>query len=260
MGLVRSAVRRTLKHLLKRYGYTMRRTNRRRRRHRFGRDGFSDIAQICGRWQCSVDLIVDVGANEGQTVGRVLAEYPGARVIGFEAHPPTFALLEHRYETNSSVELHNLALSNQTGRLDYFVYDKTVLNSLIPDAQFAVRFNKSGRRTTVESTTLDSFCSEQAITHIDVLKVDTEGSELTVLEGARAMLERRAIRFLYVEFNDLRARAGASGGTLLPIDDLVRPLGYRFIASYTDYVVTDGDLFGVSNALYATAPTGATSG
>ena len=132
-----------------------------------------------------------------------------------------------------------------------FEYDGSVINSLIPDAQFAVRFGQQAAQIQVRCTTIDKFCLEREITQIDVLKIDTEGYEVEVLKGASSMRARGAIKFIYFEFNDIDPRRDASGGALTPIDRLIRPQGYRFIASYNDYIVPNGELFLVSNALYA---------
>ena len=85
----------------------------------------------------------------------------------------------------------------------------------------------------------------------DLLKIDTEGFDLEVLKGADAMLKRGVISFVYFEFNDIQPGENSAGGALDPIDAFLRRYQYRFIASYNDYIITDGDLFAVSNALYA---------
>jgi hypothetical protein len=148
----------------------------------------------------------------------------------------------------------NLALGSMTGGTDMYEYDASELNSLVPDAPYAVRFKKAARRIPVHCTTLDSYCNQQRIERIDVLKIDTEGYDLYVLRGSTQMLAKGAIRFVYVEFNDLNSWGGTTGGALLPIDELLRGYGFRFIASYNDYVVTEGELFLVSNALFAAPP------
>jgi hypothetical protein len=91
---------------------------------------------------------------------------------------------------------------------------------------------------------------------IDVLKIDAEGFDLEVLKGADAMLKRGAISFVYFEFNDIQPDENSVGGALAPIDEFLRRYQYRFIASYNDYIATweEGDLFAVSNALYALPP------
>jgi FkbM family methyltransferase len=56
----------------------------------------------------------------------------------------------------------------------------------------------------VSVRTIDDFCAEQAIAEIDLLKIDTEGYDLQVLEGARSLLTRGRVRFVYSEFNVLQ--------------------------------------------------------
>jgi FkbM family methyltransferase len=157
-------------------------------------------------------------------------------------------------EKVQNTELVNLALGSEIADKTMFEYDLSLVNSLFPNSQFAVRFAKEARQIQVHCTTLDKFCFERGVEHIDVLKIDTQGFDFEVLKGASSMLTRQAIKFIYVEFNDIIARRDASGGALEPIDQLIRPLGYRFIATYNDFVVPDAELFLVSNALYALPP------
>jgi FkbM family methyltransferase len=153
-----------------------------------------------------------------------------------------------------NIELINLALGSEVGDKTMFEYDESVLNSLIPNAQFAVRFGLKARQIQIRCTTVDRFCSERGVMKIDVLKIDTEGSDFDVLRGANSMLAKQAIKFIYFEFNDINPPKNAAGGALSPIDELIRPYGYRFIATYNDYIKTQGELILVSNALYALPP------
>ena len=153
-----------------------------------------------------------------------------------------------------NVEFVNLALGSEIADKTMFEYDQSGLNSLLPNAQFAVRFGKEARQIQVRCTTLDRFCSERGVKQIDVLKIDTEGFDFEVLKGASSMLAQQAIKFIYFEFNDISPRRDDLGGALAPIDQLIRPHGYRFIATYNDFVKLDGELFLVSNALYALPP------
>ena len=56
----------------------------------------------------------------------------------------------------------------------------------------------------VDVVTIDAFCKNNAVSHIHLLKTDTEGYELNVLKGASDMMKRNAIQFVYVEvfFNE----------------------------------------------------------
>ena len=50
----------------------------------------------------------------------------------------------------------------------------------------------------VRTDTIDNFCKEQSIDSIDILKIDTEGSEIEVLEGAKNMLKKTNIILIEV--------------------------------------------------------------
>ena len=86
------------------------------------------------------------------------------------------------------------------------------------------------RGEAVQLKTLDSFCEQEGIPGIDLLKIDTEGRDLEVLEGAEGMLSREGIGVVQVE-------AGLS-----PENDLQVPLdavrtefekhGYRLFGFY----------------------------
>jgi len=175
-------------------------------------------------------------------------------VTGFEPHPVTFSTLMAKLGTTSRFNGVNSALGAEAGEAKMFVYDCSKINSLTAEAPFAVRHRKSAHAIPVSCSTLDSYCAQNGIERIDILKVDTEGYDLRVLQGSATMLQKQAFRFVYVEFNDLQPLDGVFGGSLLSIDTLLRPFGYRFIASYNDYIVTEGEMFSVSNALFALPP------
>jgi FkbM family methyltransferase len=221
---------------------------------RYGVEPFSDIKRLSEKWNYSIRTFFDVGANEGQTALNALAYFPRSQIFSFEPHPATFSALVSKLGNKANLHCVKLALGSQIGELDMFEYESSVLNSLVPDAQFAIRFGTEGRRIPIKCTTIDQFCLEADIDTLDILKIDTEGFELEVLRGASAMLQRRAVKFVFVEFNNLQPEEGKSGGALLPIDSLLHPYGYRFIASYSDLIVTEGEMFSVSNALFALHP------
>ena len=217
----------------------------------YGHDVFLDIDRLSKAWQYSIDLFFDVGASHGATSRRARDIFRNCRIVAFEPHPKTFLNLTENMKGVRNVELVNLALGSEIADKVMFEYDNSVLNSLLPNAQFAVRFGVEATQIEVRCTTLDRFCSDRGIKQIDVLKIDTEGFELDVLKGASSLLSHQAIRFIYFEFNDIGSLRNATGGALAPIDQLIRPYGYRFIGTYNKYVVPDGELFLVSYALYA---------
>ena len=55
----------------------------------------------------------------------------------------------------------------------------------------------------VSMDTMDNFTKKEGITYIDFLKIDTEGSELAVLQGASKLLENKSIGCIHFEFNEM---------------------------------------------------------
>ncbi len=56
-----------------------------------------------------------------------------------------------------------------------------------------LNFGKQFETLKVETCTIDSYCKENNIDKIDILKIDTEGSEIEILEGAKLMLNKTKI-------------------------------------------------------------------
>ena len=56
----------------------------------------------------------------------------------------------------------------------------------------------------VNTKTLDSFCDENKITHIDLLKIDAEGNEKNILLGSERLLKERRIDSIYVEIGETK--------------------------------------------------------
>jgi FkbM family methyltransferase len=219
----------------------------------YGVDYLLDVRRLSAAWRLPIRTFFDVGANEGQTVRAARAAFSQAKIYAFEPHTPTFAKLELA-ETGELLVSFNCAVGDKNDVVPMFVHG-SLLNSLHPDARYNVRFSVPLQETiSVPCVTLDRFCADHGVISIDVLKVDTEGHELAVLRGATGLLSSGAVRFVYTEFNDFAGRPGISGGALAPIGELLSPLGFRMISTYTDHIVTDGELFVTSNALFALPP------
>jgi hypothetical protein len=102
---------------------------------------------------------------------------------------------------------------------------------MVEDSQYAMRAKHPATKITVDCETLDNFCQAWGVAQIDVLKVDAEGQDLAILQGAEGLLARRPVKFVFVEFNSMLPRDGATGGALLPISSLLEPFGFNLFYS-----------------------------
>ena len=221
----------------------------------WGVSAFADIRRLARSQGWQVQQVVDVGAHFGEWAETALNAFPDARVTSFEPFPESFRELQSRHAGNSRLQAVNVAASNQQAELQFYLYENSCLNSLTNRSAWTVKADwNSTASITVPAVRLDKWCQQAGVSQVDVLKVDTEGFDLQVLEGAAELLQRRGVKFVYVEFNDLQPGDQVTGGALLPIDDYLRPFGFRFINTYLDNVGTQGQLFVTSNALFMLQP------
>ncbi len=223
-----------------------------------GVDPWLDIGRLRTSWGTRVETIFDVGANDGDARREMIRSFPAATIHSFEPHPASFARLSANCRDQRG-PLHNIALGNHCGDAAMYEYgidgDGSQMNSLTPRAGFAVRHEFESRVIEIRSSTLDVFCDQEGVERVDLLKLDTEGFDLEVIQGGLRMFEQNRIGFVYAEFNDLNEREGITGGSLFPMADFLGRHGMRFIATYTDRIDVDGSLWISSNVLFAYPPT-----
>ena len=87
--------------------------------------------------------------------------------------------------------------------------------------------------TTVASTTLDNYIAERQLDRVDVVKMDTEGGEMNVLQGATALLSRPLPPVWIIEMN--RETSGKFGHDPADLLDFIAERG-----DYSFYVVKRG--------------------
>lgn len=54
-------------------------------------------------------------------------------------------------------------------------------------------------KTDIQIHTLDQFCLEHAIDHVDILKIDTQGFDFEVIRGAETLINENKVGLLYFE-------------------------------------------------------------
>jgi len=224
----------------------------------FGIEYLLDIERLAWAWEIPIRTFFDIGANIGQTSSLALSSFREAHVFAFEPDPVTFSKLARCLGKHPRLAIYNVAMSNASGIVPFFQYSSSTLNSMIRDAQYPMRKGVTAQEITVDCTTLSEFCSANGVHLIDVLKIDTEGCDLVVLQGGEQLLSAGRIRFVYVEFNDMSPRTGSTGGALAPISDFLARFGFRFVATYPDYMEFGNELHVVANGLFVHPPPVAT--
>lgn len=157
-------------------------------------------------------VVVDVGANVGDFAVEVRRMIPGSRLIAIEPHPQAFKHLAKAASTHS-FEAINLACGRSSGRTTLFDYAATgdaTQHASIYENVIRTVHQESPRPHEVELTTVDHILETRGIDRVDLLKIDAEGAELSILEGAAKSLAGSHISAVQFEYNQMHQVAGHS--------------------------------------------------
>jgi FkbM family methyltransferase len=145
--------------------------------------------------------MLDVGANAGGYAAFVRGLASTAKIIAFEPHPRTFAHLVPRAAA-LGFEAVNQAVSDREGEATLFDFaDRDGSTQASLDRE-VIALHGGGQAVghQVRMTTLDAFAAARGIERISLLKIDTEGFDLAVLQGAAGLLRARRIEAIQFEF------------------------------------------------------------
>jgi FkbM family methyltransferase len=137
--------------------------------------------------QRSQGVVIDIGANIGCTA--LLFAQQAARVLAFEPSPSTFSLLKRNIETSGckNIELFNMALGREAGRSELTFAPDNRSGAFVSD-QTQASVGHVTETITIER--LDDVVATLALNRIDLIKIDVEGFEQSVLQGSLNTLAR----------------------------------------------------------------------
>lgn len=190
-----------------------------------------------------LQTIFDVGANVGQTWEWLRRSEPGATIYCFEPVRDSFMKLKGKTNKDRKCITENIALGDLPGQKTIRLFtDNSALNSLKDDVMNVT--GASEENITVD--TLDNYSYVHEIKTIDLLKIDTEGYELKVLEGAVRLLKSAAISFIFCEVGFLRSNNRNT--YLADLTEWLAPYDYYFFGLYQ--LVSNGTQIEFGNALF----------
>ncbi|MDU8944073.1 FkbM family methyltransferase [Ovoidimarina sediminis] len=179
--------------------------------------------------------VVDVGANKGQWTRSCRRFFPEARYVLFE---PQEALKPHFSDllATGQVELHSIGLGREPGEAAFTLHERDDSRTFALSAEVAER--RGFEQVTLKVDALDRFLSENGLPDPEILKVDAEGWDLEVLDGAARVLETAEVVFVEAAVANRRIQTDllsvlkymdARGYTLLDLSDLNRPFAHGLL-------------------------------
>lgn len=196
--------------------------------------------------------VVDAGANIGlHTLFFAKRVGPEGRVYAFEPGQSAFGRLQSHVEINqlANVRCFHCALGASEGVVSITENCQDNSRNFVVETSSGTAGAKS-----VSLRSLDQVLEEEGVARVDFLKIDVEGFEPQVLEGASNYLRQQSIRVLQLELDDSNlARSGYSAGQ---VSGMLHGLGYRCAewsyqsksfrpankASFNTFFVTENEL------------------
>jgi FkbM family methyltransferase len=179
-------------------------------------------------------VVFDVGANIGGYSTELSKLFSSnATIYSFEPSKKTFATLKRNVRKYPNINIYNFGFSDKKSKLILYSDKKvsglaSVYNRRLKHFGIKMNFKEN-----IKTKTIDSFCIEKNITHINFLKIDVEGHELKVLEGAKKILQNKGIDYIQFEF----------GGCNIDSRTFLQDFFYLFGDNYQIYRVLKNGLY-----------------
>jgi FkbM family methyltransferase len=163
-------------------------------------------------------VILEIGANQGYyAILEARETPPEARIYAFEPHPDNVRTLRLNTELNGCAgkfgEILQAAVSDRCGTAELNAHSHSNLHSLGQSDLPQGRLQKTLR---VETVTLDEFCRRRGITGADFVRMDVEGHEGAIVDGAAHILKTSPGCVMFIELHSgLIRQSGRSPEAML---------------------------------------------
>ena len=155
--------------------------------------------------------IFDIGSNMGNTIKLFKNKFPQSKIYGFEPIPECYEIIKKKYKENKDIEIYNLAVGEKKEEKIFNIYKRSGQSSFykktentdwyLKSEKQKLKFPIQEREIKVNVISLDDFINEKKIDKIDFLKIDTQGYENFVLQGAKNALTNKIIKAIKLEMN-----------------------------------------------------------
>ena len=160
----------------------------------------------------NIKNFIDVGAHKGKYTDLILDNFDTSRAFLIEPQRNIYNYLRNKYKNKNKINIFNFAASNKNKIKKFYINKHDLTSSLAELNQKNQYLNIKSRlfgtdlkgmiksKRKVKTMKLDSLINKMKILKIDLIKIDTEGHELEVLEGLGNKIKR--IKVILIEFHN----------------------------------------------------------
>ncbi|MEM5565361.1 FkbM family methyltransferase [Psychroserpens sp. AS72] len=161
-------------------------------------NGYKDFeySELFENLSKDIDTFLDIGSNIGYYSLLGVKSNPHMKVFAFEpANGPKHYLNKNIVLNNFSSQIKSidLALSNTIGNIDFYEVEslkyKYIKYNLAGEGNAGTKTtSRNFIKNTVKADTLDNFAKSNSINKIDLIKIDTEGTEVDILSSGKNLI------------------------------------------------------------------------
>lgn len=148
------------------------------------------------------NIIFDIGAHNGESIEMFINIKKNIIIHSFEPNDECFKKLENKYNNYKNIVLNNYAVTNKAGKSTFYINNHSTTSSFLKiNRKFKYEnfIFRNIKKKLVNTCKLDDYCKEKKIQRIDLLKIDVQGFEDIVLEGAKNLIKSRRIKKIILE-------------------------------------------------------------
>lgn len=192
--------------------------------------------------------IIDIGANKGQTIERFKEMFEQPRLYSIEPTKKIFNDLKKKYDDKENIRTFNFAIGEKNSKKKFYNYKNSELNSFF---EIKDKTQKKIEEVKIDVITLDYFCKKQKFNDIDILKIDTQGNEKSVLIGAKKSLQKKIFKLIEIEiilgdyykvknnFSDIEKYLTDNNYKLIAIDRIINFFSNKYMYFNAIYIRED---------------------
>ncbi|BAV07192.1 methyltransferase, FkbM family [Filimonas lacunae] len=150
--------------------------------------------------------IVDIGSNEGQFLEKARILFPEATIHAFEPLPGAFQKLQSNFSTDKNIRFYNLGLGDTKGQLEFHQNEYTPSSSFLSmEATHHANFDYAvdTQKITVDIDLLDNVLGNGQLSQPLLVKIDVQGFEDKVINGATRVLAQASMVICELSFTRL---------------------------------------------------------
>ncbi len=213
------------------------------------RDPYVDMRSLL---DLDAPLIIDGGANRGNTVLQLRQQFPDATIHAFEPIQELAQALRQRFPDDKKLTVHAAALSDSEGTIEFHVRAKDVMSSMLEPSETKKRYQGANTESVRIIETLKVRLDKVLSKPIDAMKLDLQGHEIHAMQGAGDLIENVRVILTEIEFISLYDGQPTFGD----VDAFMRSKGFRLFSLYELWYhpagqVTAGDAIYVNERYYS---------